>query len=102
MKYVEIKEYIQNNNPHLLAIIESDLHGPDTTANRTTTFSTEEIKEKLHIDGYTIELPDSWTTHHQARIMVYVSDNIRAKRRTTPVTDSDLPSITFEVGLGRE
>ena len=76
IKFVEIKEFIQNNNPHLLAIIESDLHGPNTSANRVTTFSTEEIKEKLNIDGYSIELPESWSKYHQARILVYVSDKI--------------------------
>ena len=102
IKYIEIKDYVENNNPHLLAIIESDLHGPNTNANRTTTFSTEEVKEKLHLDGYTIELPESWNEYHQARIIVYVSDKIRAKRRATSNTDYDLPSITLEIGLGRE
>ena len=33
---------------------------------------------------------------------MYVSDVITAKRRNLPATDSDLPSLTFEIGLGRE
>ena len=43
-KFLDIKLFIQSHSPHLLAIIESDLHGPNTTAaNRRTVFSTEEI-----------------------------------------------------------
>ena len=102
-KFLDIKMFIQSYSPHLLAIIESDLHGPNTTAtNRRTVFSTQEIRDKLNIEGYNIEFPSSWVAHDQARLIVFVSDKIKAKRRELPATDSDLPSLTFEIGLGRE
>ena len=65
-KLTDIKQYVEKYDPHLLCIIECDLHGPNTAAaNRVTTFSTEEINEKLGIDGYSILLPASWEEHHQ-------------------------------------
>ena len=102
-KLTDIKQFIEKHEPHLFAVIECDLHGPNTTArNRVTTFSTQEVKDKLHIDGYSIELPDSWEEHHQARILVFISDKIKAKKKTQLASNSDLPILSFEVGLGRE
>ena len=49
-----------------------------------------------------MELPDSWEKHGLARILVYVSDEVRAVREVLPPGDSDLPSMTLQVGLGRE
>ena len=99
----DIKLYIQKNKPHMFAVIESDLHGPNTTAtHRITTFTKQEIMNRLSIDGYNIEFPMSWESFSQARIIVFVSEKIRAKQIKLSPTDSDLPSLTFEVGLGRE
>ena len=51
-KFIDIKLFIQKYKPHLFAVIESDLHGPNTAAvNRRTKFTTNEIKEKLFIEG---------------------------------------------------
>ena len=62
-KFIDIKLFIQEKCPHLLAVIEADLHGENTTApNRRTTFSTEEIREKLQIDGYSSFRPPGLLT----------------------------------------
>ena len=101
--FLDIKLYIQKYKPHMFAVIESDLHGPNTTAtHRTTTFTKETLKDKLYIEGYKIEFPMSWESFGQARIIVFVSENIRAKQIKLSLPDSDLPSMSFEVGLGRE
>ena len=101
-KLTEIKLFIEEKKPHLLGIIESDIHGLNSRANRRTTFTTEEIHEKLKIDGYSIHLPDTWEAHHQARLIVYIKDEIKVKTKVLPVENNDLPTITFEIGLGRE
>ena len=60
------------------------------------------MKHKLNIDGYQIVLPSSWTCHGQARIIVYAKDDIKAKVVHNDLGNSDLPSISLEVGIGRE
>ena len=103
--FIDVKTLIQNDRPHILGIIECDIYGHNSdnnNNNRKTRFSTSEVHRKLHIDGYSIELPDSWAAHGVARIMVYVSDQVRAVRQLLPPTDSDLPSVTLDIGLGRE
>ena len=70
--------------------------------NRTTRFSTEEIIKKLSIDGYRIEFPASWEKHGVARVLVFVSDEVRAVRQELSPDDSDLQSVTLQIGLGRE
>ena len=101
-KLTEIKLFIEENKPHLLGIIESDLHGPNSRANRRTTFTTDEIQEKLKIDGYSIYFPNTWEAHHQARLVVYINNEIKVKVKDLAVENNDLPTITFEIGLGRE
>ena len=102
IKLTEIKLFIEEHNPHLLGIIESDIHGQTSRLNRSTTFKTEDIHKRLEIEGYSIFLPDSWDTHHQARILVYVRDDIKVKVKSLEALNHDLPTITLEIGLGRE
>ena len=101
-KLVDIKLFIQEHKPHLLGIIEADIHGPNSTSNRTPRYTTEEINERLKIEGYSIILPQTWHTHNQARLIVYISDEIKGKIRANTQANNDLPSITIEIGLGRE
>ena len=37
-KIVDIKLFIEKNNPSLFGVIESDIHGPNSPSNRITTF----------------------------------------------------------------
>ena len=100
-KLTEIKLFIEKHNPHSLGIIESDIHSTNSRVQRRSTYSTKEVLTKLHIDGYKIELPDTWDDFGQARILVYVRNDVNYKRQRMP-QNTDLPNITLEIGLGRE
>ena len=100
-KLTEIKLFIQKHSPHTFAIVESNIHASYSHIKRRNTFNTNEIHSKLHIDGYKIELPDTWTHFGQARLLVYVREDVNYKRQKMP-KDMDLPNVTLEIGLGRE
>ena len=101
-KLTDIKSFIEKNRPHVLGVIESDLFSPISTANRSTKFTSKEIKEKLKIDGYTIELADTWEVHGQSRVIAYISEDILYKRKPADQLRQDLPNVTLEIGLGKE
>ena len=64
-------------------------------------YRTNEIKEKLKIDVYKIELPKPWDIHGQARLICYVSEDLKYSRKYFDPTFNHIPSITLEIGLGR-
>ena len=99
-KMEDIKLFIENYRPHLFAILETDLHGQHPFLGRRIPFTTDEINDKLKVDGYSIVLPDTWHLFNQARMIVYVSDNISFKNRNIPNTVNFLPNITLAVGIG--
>ena len=101
LKFTDVKLFIAKHQPHAFGIIESDIHSPLSRSQRQCTFSTEEVLDKLKIDGYNLELPETWQHFGQARILVYLRSDVLYKRWTqnNPV---NLPNITFEVGIGKE
>ena len=99
-KLSEIKQFIGSKKPHCFAIIESDFYSHISPINRFRKYTTDEIREKLKIDGYSIELPQTWATHGQARLICYVSNDIKYSRKIFKNNDH-IPSITLEIGLGR-
>jgi hypothetical protein len=99
-KFSEIKQFIESKKPHCFGIIESDFYSHMSPVNRVRKYTTEEIKEKLKIDGYKLEFPQTWANHGQARIICYVSDEIKYSR-TIFANNDHIPSITLEIGLGR-
>ena len=101
VKLLEIKQFIEAKKPHCFGIIESDFYGLNSHINRMNKYTTEEIKQKLKIDGYKIELPKTWDTHGQARIFCYVSEDIKYSRKYFDESSDHIPSITLEIGLGR-
>ena len=100
-KLLEIKQFIQTNKPHCFGVIESDLYGQNSPVNRRTKYTTEEIKARLKIDGYSIEFPQTWLAHGQARLICYVSDDIKYSRKPFGPEYNHIPSITLEIGIGR-
>ena len=100
-KLVEIKQFINTRRPHCFGIIESDLFNHQSQANRHRKYSSSEIREKLKIDGYNIEFPSSWYTHGQARLICYVLDEIKYRRKHLNDGLEHIPSITLEVGQGK-
>ena len=63
-KLIDIKLLIEKKKPHLLSIIESDLHGPNSCHNRRVKYSETEIRSKLNIPGYYIEFADTWAVSY--------------------------------------
>ena len=101
-KLVDAKAYIETHKPLLFAIIESDIHSTTSHSNRVKRYSTKYIDEKLKVQVYTIQLPDTWEEHGQARLIVYVSEELNDKRKPLDAQFRDLPNVTLEIGLGRE
>ena len=101
-KLVDIKNFLNEKKPHVFGVIESDLYSPRANTNRQTRHTTDEVQEKLKIQGYTLLLPDTWAEHGQARVVAYVSDQVNFKTKSTVDEIKDLPNITIEVGIGKE
>ena len=101
-KVTDIQRYMEKHQLDIFGINESDLHGAQSRISRVKPLTTQDIHQKLHIDGYYLHLPQSWYTHGQARVFVYIRESIQIKERKLRRDDSDLPSISIEVGLGRE
>ena len=100
-KLVEIKQFIELKKRHCFAVIEANIYGLQCQKERHRKYSTAEIKEKLKIDGYKIEFPATWDTHGQARLICYVSDELKYKRKSLNHGLDHIPSITLEVGTGK-
>lgn len=47
-------------------------------------------------------MPCSWEAHGQARIIVNGKEDISIKLRKLGVSYNDLPTMSFDVGFGRE
>ena len=101
-KLIDIKRFVEKHQPHIFGIIESNLHSANSRVNRKTIVTKKEIEVKLKIDGYRIELPDTWNNFGQARILVYVSNELYSKRIKVNPNFIDLPNVTVEIGLGKE
>ena len=64
--------------------------------------ASREIEENLKVENYKTLLPKSWQSHGQARILLYVRDDISLKVKPLTRGDTDLPSVSWEIGVGRE
>ena len=101
-KMVEVKQFLQKKNHHMLCLVESDLHGLTSRQKKLHPLTTKEINQTLEIPGYKIILPKSWQVHGQARVLVIAKEELQVKIRDTGIQNSDLPTITCEISLGRE
>ena len=99
-KINEVKHFLQSKKPHCLGVIESDLFGHQSQTNRVK-YTTAELKEILRVDGYNIEFPNSWENYGQARLICYVSEEIKYSRRILNENFDHLPTITLDIGLGK-
>ena len=99
-KFYEVKQFLQNKKPHCFGIEETDLFSHESQSNRVK-YSTAELKEILKVDGYNIEFPESWYKYGQARIICYVSQEVKYTAKPMNSNFDNLPTITSEVGLGR-
>ena len=100
VKFHEVKQFLETKRPHCFGIIESDLYSQQSQVNRVK-YSAAELSEYLKVDGYTIEFPSSWDVHGQARLICYISQEIKYSRRILNTNYDHLPTITLEIGLGK-
>ena len=56
-KLTDVESLLQRHDLHLLAVIESYLHGVGSRVKRVNPISTKEIMENLHVKGFSIKLP---------------------------------------------
>ena len=91
--------YLKKHNLDILGIVESNLHGSESRIHRKQPLSTSDIHQKLQIHGYSLLLPESWHNHDQARIIGFVKDGLQVKEIKLSKEDSDLPSLSIELGL---
>ena len=101
-KMIDIKKFVEDNKPHVFGILESDLFSTTSLVNRRNKLTTQEVHERLQIEGYKIELSDTWEEHGQARVVAFISEDIVYKRKNVDPAILDLPNITLEIGLGKE
>ena len=101
-KIVDVKEFLESNDLQLLCLIEADLHGATSRVRRVKPLTGKEIEKNLKIENYKIILPQSWQHHGQARVLLYVRDDINLKVKPLARGDTDLPSVSCEIGVGRE
>ena len=99
-KMTEVKNFLSDQKLHLLCLVESELHGLQSRVRRRVPVTESQIKSSLAVDGYKIILPQTWYAHGQARIALYVKDDVRVT--VTPVArqHSDLPTLTCTIGMG--
>lgn len=101
-KLAEIQNLMLTHNIDIMALNEAGIHGKRSQIVRATPMTTISINRELAVPGYKIILPDSWTQHDTARIMVYVRDDITTMLLTTQTSSADLPVITFTAWKGAE
>ena len=103
-KMIDVQMYLQKHQLHIFGLIEADLHGPLSRVYRRNPLTTADIHDKLKVDGYQIILPQTWYIHDQARIVMYVREDVNFQeiKRNRNIISSDLPSISVQIGLGRE
>ena len=77
-KIEDVKQIAIRYKPHFMGISEVDLVRNEANAgNLYHEFSTDQLQEKLKIQGYKLFLPPSWLEHNTARIVVYVDEELR-------------------------
>ena len=79
-------------------MILADLHGVTSRVRRVKPLTGREIERNR-------KLQDSPTTvmgqhHGQVRVIFYVRDDVNLKVKPLARGDKDLPSVSFEIGVG--
>ena len=100
-KVGEIQAFIELNNLDILAVGESGLHRARSRTIKTYPATDEIIKNALRIPGFDIILPNSWSTHETARIILYIKNSITFKYLSSQDSISDLPVISIEARKGK-
>ena len=103
-KLEDVKTTINRHKPELIGISEIDLFRNENNLDMfaTNNLSTQQLHEKLQIQGYKIFLPRSWETLGTARLIVYAKDDLKVKHLFPQDACYDhIQNISLEVGYGR-
>ena len=101
-KFEEVKQFLQKRRLHMLCLIETDLHSSMSRHRRTVTLTRNDICTIFSIPGYKIYLPETWKLHGQSRMLVYAKEELKVSEKQLEASLTDLPILTFEIGLGLE
>ena len=100
-KVAKIKHFLYSENIHVLGVVEADLHSSKSRFLNRQKLTTDEVHNILKIEGYILYLPKCWQVHGQARIVMYVKNNVSTKIKDVSLNQSDLQTMTCEVGFGK-
>ena len=99
---VYVKDFLSTNDLRILCLIEANLNGVTSRVMRAAPITSREIEENLKVENYKTLLPQSWQVHGQARILLYVRDDINLKVKPLARENTYLPSVPCEIGVGRD
>ena len=78
-KINDVKDFLRSNDLQVMCLIESDLHGVTSRVRRVNPITAKKVEESLKVENYRIVLPQSWQAHGQARILLYVREDLNLK-----------------------
>ena len=103
-KIDDLKIAINRHKPFLIGVSEVDLRRNDNNSDlfAKNNLTTEQLHQKLQIQGYTIFLPKSWETLGKARVIAYAKDDLKVTQMYPQDQSYEhIQNITLEVGFGR-
>ena len=101
-KMKDVKDFLGSNDLQVMCLIEADLHGMTSRIRRVNPITAKKIEENLKVENYRIVLPQSWQAPGQARILLYVREDLNLKVKPLARENADLPSVSCEIGVGKE
>ena len=101
-KINDVKDFLRMNNLQVMCLIEADLHGMTSRIRRVNPITSKKIEENLKVENYKIILPQSRQAHGQARVLLYIRENINLKVKPLARENTDLPSVSCEIGVGKD
>ena len=86
-----------------MSISEVDLRRNEKNTNDQSTneLSTEQVHDKLKIEGYKLILPASWQKYDKARIIVFADEEMSVTVKKPLDDEAHLQNILLEIGFGR-
>ena len=101
-KMTEVMKFMEEQKLHILCLVESEFHGQQSRVRRRQPLTESQIKTSLAVVGYKIILPQTWYVHGQARIVMYVKEDVNVTVTPLAREYSDLPTLTCVIGMGKE
>ena len=101
-KMTEVMKFMDEQKLHILCLVESEFHGQQSRVRRRQPLTESQIKTSLAVVGYKIILPQTWYVHGQARIVMYVKEDVNVTVTPLAREYSDLPTLTCVIGMGKE